>query len=231
MWTHLELHSAKLEQVFKPLCDKAAEFDRAWSIAELRLPENDIIWLRSWLGGLTPESIKNWIYSLMQAKYEGNASATYRQMFGALLICAGAEICREESREDSVWPAMRSILQEFHALRDELFLSNGQPSPLTKDFISDAVRALNLRNAMDIEGTQQWFVTIKLQFGFTYRGAKNRLAEWLVNLGRPHAVQYLDGESESSGLTSESFQSLWRALTQYRRGLILETEARTTLQR
>jgi len=155
---------------------------------------------------------------------------TYRQMFGSLLICAGAEVCREESREDSVWPAVRSILPDSHPLRDALFLLNGQPSPLTKDIITDAVRALNLRHAMDIEGTQQWFVTFKLQFGFTYRGAKNRLAEWLVNLGQPHAIQYLRSETEVLDLASDSFQSLWRALTQFRRGLILEAEVRDTLQ-
>ena len=221
MWTHLEPQSAILEQVFEPLRAKAVQYEHAWSIAELRLPEGDIRWLRSWLGYLTPKSAENWIYSVMLAKYADDACATYRQMFGSLLICAGAEVCREKSREDSVWPAIRSILPESHALRRELFLPNGQPSPLTKDVIADAVRVLNLRHAMDIEGTQQWFVTIKLQFGFTYRGAKNRLAEWLVNLGRPRAVQYLDGESEFSELTSDSFQSLWRALKQYRQNLIV----------
>ena len=123
-------------------------------------------------------------------------------MFGSILICAAAEVCREESREDSVWPAIRRILADSPELQGELFLSNGQPSSLTKDVITDAVRALNLRHAMDIEGTQQWFTTIKLQFGFTYRGAKNRLAEWLVNLGRPHAVQYLIGDSDFPELST-----------------------------
>jgi len=231
MWTHLEPHSAKLEQVFEPLHTKAAQYDHAWSIAELRLSENDVKWLRSWFGCLTPERVENWIKSATFAKHEDGIFVTYHQMFASLLICAGAEVCREESKEDSVWPAIRSILPESHALRHELFLSNGQPSSLTKDAIADAVRVLNLRHAMDIEGTQQWFVTIKLQFGFTYRGANNRLAEWLVSLGRPHAVQYLNGESEFPELISESFQSLWRALTQYRRGLIEETEVRTTLER
>ncbi|MFQ5885424.1 MAG: hypothetical protein ACE5IO_10040, partial [Thermoplasmata archaeon] len=168
----------------------------------------------------------------MLAKPEGDAFVTYRQMFGSLLICAGTEVCREERNEDSVWPAIRKILPESHALRQKLFLANGQPTSLTRDIIEDAVRALNLRHVMDIEGTQQWFVTIKLQFGFTYRGAKNRLAEWLVNIGRPVAVRYLlNEESEFPELTSESFQSLWRALTQYRRGLIEEVEVRATLQR
>ncbi|MFA5156986.1 MAG: hypothetical protein WC532_06305 [Candidatus Omnitrophota bacterium] len=217
MWTHLEFHLANLEQVFEPLRIKAEQYDRAWSIAELRLADDDVKWLQSWFSCWSPQSTEKW-------------DSNYRRMFGSLFICVGAEVCREKSSEGSVWLAMRSILPESHILQRDLFLSNGQPSFLTKSIIADAVRSLNLRHAMDIEGTQQWFVTIKLQFGFTYRGAKNRLAEWLVNLGRPQAVQYLDGESKFSELSSDSFQSLWRALMQYRRGLIEEKEVRATLQ-
>ncbi|MBI2432426.1 MAG: hypothetical protein HYV26_06105 [Candidatus Hydrogenedentes bacterium] len=229
MWNHLEPHSAKLEEVFEPLYEKATAYERLWSIAELRLAEQDIHWLRSWFNYLTPKNTENWIKSVMLTSFPGKAYATYRQMFGSLLICVGAEVCREASREDSVWPTIRGLLPDSHALRRELFLSNGQPSCLTKDLITDAVRSLNLRHAMDLEGTQQWFITIKLQYGFTYRGAKNRLAEWLVNLGSPHAVQYLNSRSVNSELASESFQSLWRALTQYRRDLISEAEIRSTL--
>lgn len=229
MWVQLESHLASLEKVFDPLRVEAEKYDRAWSIAELRLKEKDVKWLKSWIGYLTPESVENWIQPI---RFGGprETFVTRRQMFGALLICASAEICREESREGSVWPAIRNILPGSNALRGELFLSNGQPSPLTKDIISDTVRALNLRHVMDIEGTQQWFTTIKLQFGFTYKGANNRLAEWLVNLGQPNAIQYLSGESEFSEITSESFQTLWKSLQQYRRGLITEIEVRSTIQ-
>ena len=230
MWTHLELHSAKLEQVFEPFRAKALQFDRPWSIAELGLAKDEVDWLLRWFSHLTPESIEIWFKSVSPQKIGSEMFVTSRQMLGALFVCAGAEICREESSEDSVWPAIRRILPKSHALQSELFMSNGQPTLLTKTIISDAARALNLRNAMDIEGTQQWFVTIKLQFGFTRRGAKNRLAEWLVNLGRPHAVQYLNGESEFPELISKSFQSLWRILTQYRQGLIDDMQVRDALR-
>lgn len=230
MWNHLEPHSAKLEEVFEPLQKRAMAFERPWSIAELKLSEKEVSWLRDWFSSLTPQNTENWIKSVMLARFPGKAYATYRQMFGALLVCVGAEVCRDESREDSVWPTIRSILPSSHALQRELFLSNGQPSCPTKDLIADAVRALNLRHAMDLEGTQQWFITIKLQYGFTYRGAKNRLAEWLVNLGRPHAVQYLNGESHCPELASESFQWLWQALLQFRRDRIGDAEVRPLLQ-
>ncbi len=230
MWTHLEIEKATIENIFNPLHDKAKEYDRQWSIAELLLTVDDIKWLRAWFRCLTPDNTQNWVKSVMLTKLEDEGFVSYRQMFGSILICVAAEVCREESREDSVWPVIRRILADSPELQRELFLSNGQPSPLTKDVITDAVRALNLRHAMDIEGTQQWFTTIKLQFGFTYRGAKNRLAEWLVNLGRPHTVQYLIGDSDFPELASKSFQALWSAVTQYRRGLITESEIRRSLE-
>lgn len=220
MWTHLHPQKTTLEEVYKPLHTRSEEFGRLWSVAELRLSDNDLEWLRSWIGNLTPESTENWIKTVLLTKYEGNQFLNYRQMFGSILICIGAETCRRESREDSVWPTFRNILPKSHALHRELFLPNGQPTTLTKDIISDAVCVLNLRHAMDIEGTQQWFTTIKLQYGFTYKGARNRLAEWLVNLGQPHSIQYLCGDSDSSELCSKSFRTMWNALKQYRRGLI-----------
>ena len=136
-----------LEQVFEPLHARAVQFDHMWSVAELRLPPDEVAWLRCWFDYLTPNSAENW-GSVLLSRVEGGLFATYRQMFGALLICAGAEVCREDSREDSVWPAIRSILPKSHALQRELFMSNGQPTPLTKGVISDAARALNLRHAI-----------------------------------------------------------------------------------
>ncbi|MCG8430966.1 MAG: hypothetical protein MJA29_07325 [Candidatus Omnitrophica bacterium] len=197
---------------------KADQYDRIWSIAELKLTANDLEWLQTWFKCLPPATkIEDWDNS-------------HRQMFGSLFVCVGAELCREKSDEGSVWPIMRSILPDSHTLRRDLFLSNGQPSYLMKEIITEAARSLNLRHVMDIEGTQQWFVTIKLQFGFTYRGAKNRLSEWLVNIGKPHVISYLDGGSKIFELASDSFQSLWRALTQFRRDLIEEGDVRRVLQ-
>lgn len=230
MWNHLQIDKATIEEIYKPLYGRAKEFDYPWSIAELSLTKHDIEWLKSWFKYLTPDNTRNWIQTILLTKLDDEAFVSYRQMFGSLLICTAAEICREESREDSVWPTTRKLFDNYPDLLSELFLSNGQPSALTKDIINDAVRALNLRHAIDIEGTQQWFMTIKLQFGFTFKGAKNKLAEWLVNLGRPHAVQYLIGHPEFPELASSSFQALWSAFTQYRRGLITESETRRTLE-
>ena len=230
MWAHLEFDKATIEDIYKPLHDKAKGLNYPWSIAELVLTKDDIEWLKTWFKRLTPDNTQNWIKTILLTQLDNEAFVSFRQMFGSAIICAAAEICREESREDSIWPAIRTLFDNCPDLLNELFLSNGQPSALTKDIINEAVRSLNLRHAIDIEGTQQWFMTIKLQFGFTFKGAKNKLAEWLVNIGRPNAVQLLLGHPDFPELRSNSFVALWNALTQYRRGLLTESEIRRTLE-
>jgi len=228
MWENLDPSSASLASAFKPLLYQANQFGRPWSIAELRLSAVDIQWLHTWLAHVNAKDSQSWLQPVSLASLEGSFVAS-SHMLGGLLICLGAEVCREQSREDSVWPAIRNVLPPSHPFRNALFLANGQPSALAREMITGAVHFLNLRNAIDIEGTQQWFVTIKLQFGFTFHGAKSRLAEWLVGLGPPQAVQYLNGDSGYPELASDRFQLLWLTLKQLRRGWIEEKDARDVL--
>ena len=222
MWSLLSPETADIHAAFAPLAQKGVEFNRPWSVAELQLRETDVDWLGRWFAALPREATLA-TPSLLHL-------ALPREKFAALLIVLGAERCRSFAREDHVWPELRKIVPDSHPLLTELFLSNGQPTYLTKLAVEEAARFLNLRNAFDVEGTQQWRVTIKLQFGFTHRGAKHRLAEWLVGLGSPHAVQYLGGQAGPSGLESKTFVDLWRTLRQYRRELISEEQAREVLQ-
>jgi len=225
MWEQLDPKTANLQSLYEPLLNKASQAVHPWSIAEMKLSSNDIQWLKTWFADINPEIVNTIIYD----RFNLDNSDSHRKMFGGILLCAAAEICREECREDYVWPAICRIIPATTRLKDALFLSNGQPSQLTKEIITDAVNALNLRHAMDIEGTQQWFVTIKLQFGFTYKGAKSRLAEWLVGLGEPEAVKYLNGDSLFPELASDSFQALWKNLKQFRKGWVDEDKIRESL--
>lgn len=220
MWVGLD-PNASLANVYSPLhC--LANFEQMWSIAELRLPIADINGLCTWLQQQAAGRLSQWVLAPRFESIDGK-HATTSQMLGALLLCAGAERCREQSNEDSVWPTIRKLIPQA----SDLFLYNGQPSALTREAIGDAVRALNLRHAMDIDDTQRWFITIKLQYGFTYKGARNRLAEWLVNLGTPQAVQYL--VHGSTGLSCAQFKALWTTLKQFRQGRIDEADTRVAL--
>lgn len=213
LWASLPLSATTDKQLFDLLAGERDKFNRPWSIAELRLSDPDVEWLLSWFRSLNPE--------LPSSK-----------ILGALLITLGSELCRSHSPEDAIWPTVRQLLPENHRLQRELFLPGGEPARLTRDAISEGARTLNLRHAMDLEGTQQWYETIKLQFGFTCRGARKRLAEWLVGLGAPISVRYLNGElEERKELQSDSFRSLWLALRQYRAGVRSEADVRSQLEK
>jgi len=223
MWEELDPHSASVDQAYAPLLAAARQRTEPWSLVELKLCKSDIQWLQQWFEYLDSARLVDWARSVRVVSMGGESVV-------GLLLCLGAETCRESGTEDSVWPIIRGLLPTSHPLKERLFLTNGQPSSLFRELIGNAVRSLNLRHVMDVEGTQQWFVTIKLQFGFTLRGAKSRLAEWLVGLGAPMAVLYLIGEPDSPDLASDNFQSLWRTLRQYRKGWIEDDQCRTVLE-
>ena len=92
-------------------------------------------------------------------------------------------------------------------------------------------RRLELRNLIDRYGAQEYFDTLKLQFGFTRRGASRKLADWLDGLGLPIAVRILTGvESECGDLISSSFGVLWKALYDFRRRRVSLEEISALLQ-
>jgi hypothetical protein len=138
MWKQLNPKTASLESVYEPLLYKANQLDRPWSIAEVRLSANDIQWLRTWFTHLKPESVENWARSILMVRLGPESLASCSEMLGGVFLCIASEVCREESREDSVWPAIRKTPSISSSLRSELFLSDGQPSRLAREIIDDA---------------------------------------------------------------------------------------------
>src|SRR6266566_1141684 len=92
-------------------------------------------------------------------------------------------------------------------------------------------RRLGLRNLIDRYGAQEYFDTLKLQFGFTLQGARKRLSDWLDGLPSPIAVSILRGnEEEYTDLQSDSFRSFWKTLSEFRRGRVSDAYATAALQ-
>lgn len=165
---------------------------------------------------------------ILPRRIEGGLSASPSEVVAGLLLILGAEVCRSEGTEGAVWPYVRRCLPEkFEA---DVF-PGGQPCIDLKDALYRVTRRLGLRNAIGWEDSQEYFNTLKLQFAFTRRGARRRLAEWLVGLGEPVAVQALRGEDAShSEVASECFRRLWRVLKRYRAGHLGEDDARRVLE-
>lgn len=130
---------------------------------------------------------------------------------------------RRESTEGQIWPAVRTGLNLSAQVSDLLFQSNGQPRVEVKTLIERTCRRLRLRHIFGQDGTQEWFGSIYLQFGFTQRGFVKMLPEWLMGYNQPNTIARLLDDPE---LKSLSFRKLWEALLSFRRGNAVEAVTR-----
>ncbi len=207
----------QLEDVFLFFLDRFEVLQPPRSVSEIGITAKERDALATWIGGQQGYPAL-WCDSLWQVQLDQTRTASNREMYGSLLVIAGSQLCREEATEDAVWPTVTSMVRPDKGSYQALFAA-GQPTVLCKKAIVAGARRLQLRNVIDRYGAQEYFDTLKLQFGFTRKGAMRRLPDWLDGLGMPLAVKLLLGlEKDYQDLASDSFRSLWFALQDYRRG-------------
>ena len=197
------------------------------SLCELRSGEEDYRRLCDWFGKLQPWQLGRWLTGInsrrVALELEGEAFS-YAEVTGCLLLLLASETARREAREGYVWAAVRRPFP--HSVERALF-AHGQPREAFKDAMEASARKLNLRHVYGQEGTQEYYLSVYLQFGFTRRGMA-RLANWLVGQPTTEAIQYLSG-ARGAAVRSESFTQLWDTLRNYRTNNITEARARQTL--
>ena len=221
--------SIELQDIFVYFAETFGPLSVPKSIAEGRISEDDIGGLTDWFSALYGKP-KNWCDRNWQEPLIGGQTAPSREMVGALFLIMCSELCRDQCGEDSVWPKISQVLKADRISFPFLFVG-GQPTQACKAAMAAGARRLNLRNLIDRYGTQEYFDTLKLQFGFTLQGAMHRLPEWLDGLGSPIAVNILRGiEEEYIDLESRSFKQLWTAMHEFRKGRITEYSAANILQ-
>lgn len=210
---------AELENVFLYFWNKFSPLAIPRSVAEAQIKQSELDFLVRWFSALYGKP-RNWCERDWQDDLTEQVSASRREMFGSLFLILAGEVCRDQCNEDALWPSIAAILRRDKNTYPLLF-AGGQPTVMTKTAIIAGARRLGLRNLIDRYGTQEYFDTIKLQFGFTHKGALSRLPEWLDGLSTPIAVNILKGdESEYEDLRSESFCKLWKLLLNFRRGRV-----------
>lgn len=156
--------------------------------------------------------------------YEVSSGLQQRQHdFGLRLLLAIMVVARREATEGQIWPSVRQGLNLPPQVADILFQSNGQPRVEVKTLIERTCRHFRLRHIFGQDGTQEWFGSIYLQFGFTKRGFSKMLPEWLMGYNQPNTIARLLNDTE---LKSESFRRLWEALLAFRRGNAAEAITR-----
>ena len=201
--------SARIEQA----ATGNRESDR-WSIAELTLAPDDLVWLHQWAHSLLPDQAElNLQYSSRSPK------------FGLLFLTLAAEVCRRETEESEAWPIIRSIGWKPE-VKSVLFSKQGAAKPLLCHAIEAACLQYGLRNIVRQLGKMHWFTSIKLQFGLTRTGLKEQLGKWLYLDTLPTVAQLLLEDEENR---SESFAGLIESLEAYQDGFKHEEELRKIL--
>jgi hypothetical protein len=218
--TNLNAHM-ELEQVYWHFFLKFQNLDPPRSVAEARITNEELQVLQEWFEGQYGRP-RNWCDRTWQEKVDGVHTASSREMFGALFLILASEIARDHCNEESLWPTIAQRVTTNKTTRSVLF-GNDHPAELSKIAMAAGARKLQLRNLIDRSGKQEYFDTIKLQIGFTIKGALGRLPDWLDGLGFPTAVQMLigaDATGEDIKASSVSFRRLWVSMRDFRAGRI-----------
>jgi hypothetical protein len=189
-----------------------------WSLAELRLGADDILWLQAWGRCLDRTLLNTCIHRSWHKVNCGGRRVTLDAMIGLLLVLLAAVTARRAAVEGTLWPHVRFDDEKrlrFSAGVDSILFDQNGPSAAFKALLEAAVRAFGLRHALDDEDVCKYYRTVFLQFGFPIRDARKRLAHWLVVGVSQVACDHLLDPGDRRH--SRAFCHLWESLRGYRR--------------
>ncbi len=186
-----------------------------WSLAEVQASPADYLWLQEWMRHARPQQVRHWL----------RGDNLQRQAaIGLVLLLFCCETARREARGDALWPVLARW--PMRADTRAVLWANNQPSRVFKDALEAAAQTFHLRHVFGVTGLQNWFDSIRLQFGFSLPGLRARLGDWLAGAGWPHAVEtLLEGPQKSA-----SFVEMWENLRLFRRNHISEERLRAALR-
>lgn len=193
------------------------------SLAEVKPDEEDFDWLTRWAGSLTGDLVERWLRSSAEGvDLNGRGRLAGDEAIGLLLMLLASERARRFAAEGFVWSVVREAFEGRAG--SILFDGMGQPTFEHKQAIERGARRLQLRNVFGELGTQNWYVSVYLQFGFTRRGI-SRLPIWLSGTATSESIRILLGPA-----ASDSFCDLWFALRALRLNNISMEQARKTVE-
>ena len=195
------------------------------SLCEIATDAGDYEWLTAWGKSLRPRLTVRWLDGIDARRVALQADGinlTYAESFGCLFLLLASETARRESTEGRVWADIRKAYPPY--IESALFMQ-GQPREILKYAMESTARKLRLRHVYGQAGTQEYYLSVYLQFGFTRKGFLSRLPEWLAGQGTPESAQRLLGIG-GDPLASRSFIDLWNALRDYRKNKLTESAAR-----
>lgn len=182
-----------------------------WSIAELRMDNEDFARLNAWAEAMSGPTIRELTkddWSWFNPKVRGRPR---RASVGLLLLAVAAEAARREATEATLWRYIRHRPDgELRFAADSVLFQGDAQSAVFNEAVIQAVQEFGLRNATDAIEGKRYYSTVFLQFGFGLLDARKRLAGWLSGQTPQVAIEVL--ASRDHPLGSESFASFWRDL-------------------
>lgn len=185
-----------------------AQFSNAsvWSICELKLGE---------------QVFKEFLHVLVDLPCKMFKKPP--EWLGLALTVALAECGRRDANENDFWVPVSRRFQDASWYR-RVFTPFGQPTAFCRRLLEDTARHYKLRHVYGCEDTMEWYVSMRLQFGFTRQGFEKRLNEWLAGAGMPLPLRVLAGADRSVALKSDSFFRLWENLWRFRKDQITKLQ-------
>lgn len=215
-----------LRQATKAMWDKLILIAAPRSLCEVRADEEDFIWINAWVSRLTIDFIDR---CLGIAKYQNilpelHINITRQQAFGLLFLFYAAEHARREASEHTLWPYVTDNLP--HKVKERLFIGNQPGNGLCEAF-EETCQRFGLRNELQqpSESIHRYYRTVLLQFGLS----KSMIVDLPYLLTKHKPLVVLDNLSWGA-LHSDSFQSTWQVLQDYRHRDIDEPHALEALQ-
>ena len=187
---------------------------KPFSTVECGLDEDDYQKLRDWISADPVVSKLDFAFADFGRRLDPEHKLKDKAVVGMVLHILYAEHTRRHGREYLYWPEI--VRLPWHRDHHGWFLSDGHPTAAHRVILATAAEVFGLRQSREEEGSH-WFMTGKLQVGFTAKGAATHLQDWLTNqhtMTKP--VKMLLGRGSDPGLKSESFVHLFGLLSRYR---------------
>jgi len=106
-----EIHpSMDLDDLFLYFVKRFEALPQPRSVAEAGITPDELRALILWFSALWGRP-RMWCEDTFQTALPDQIHASRQEMFGALLLILATELCRANSNEDAVWPAVTTVLK------------------------------------------------------------------------------------------------------------------------
>jgi hypothetical protein len=184
-----------------------------WSLCEARLSETDYQRLRQWAASVTRPHLD-----------EDDINA------GLVMLAFIAEWNRRNSPGGNVYTNLPQCFG-VEAVKRRLFAGNNQPTPFLRNLLKRVCQRFVLRHAFGTEQEEdsRYYLSIQLQYGFSFPHAQDQLGHWIRGINIPKVAQRL--LDPYGHYRSASFIRFVRDMKSYRRRWLPESDLRRTLSR